>query len=472
MKSIDEIFAEGRTPEQIIADLKSYRKFCPAWSDLEKDFDPAKHPIVADPTLRPKEKKKNGSREIPAKLTYPAERIASRRMTQMAFSIPVKRVYNATDDDNEKAFQDAIEMVYDSVRIDGVNSRRMFAYFSSCEIATFWFAVDSEKSNRYGFESDVKLRCRSFSPMPTKYSKFTQANIYPYFDDTDDLIALSVEYVDDNGNDSTSHFDCFTAKKIYYYSKSGNEYNVVVQDNVIGKIPAAYLSRPLAIYDGISDNRNDIEFTLSRNSDNIRKNSSPIIKITGELKGEAPVGDQTREVYRLEQGGDVNLVSPALTTSDAKSHIEVLKQMIEESIQLPNLSMENVKGLGAISGEARKTLLTDAHLKVREEAHDICWFLDREFAVIKSMLVTIRPDWKKYEHTTTAKQIITPFIQSDKAADIANFAKAAGVLMSNRSAVREAALVDDPDADYEMMLEEKKAEAEISRMNDVFEGAE
>ena len=44
---------------------------------------------------------------------------------------------------------------------------------------------------------------------------------------------------------------------------------------------------------------------------------------------------------------------------------------------MPNLSMTNVKSLGNIGADARKTLLADAHMKVGEEKDDIIWAFDR-----------------------------------------------------------------------------------------------
>lgn len=470
MKTIDEIFNSGNTPEQIMAILKGQKKDCPPWDVIAKDFDPAMHDIKLDPTLRPQEKIKGGRRERPAKLTYAAEKIATRRMTQMAFAIPVKRVYSRPSDDGEKSFQDAIERVYENARIDGINMNRMFAYFGSCEVMTFWYIVDTgEESDRYGFKSTAKIRCRSFSPMPKKFSRISQASIYPYFDDDDDLIVLSVSYVD---SENISHFNAYTASTAYYYTGTGKGWDEEIHRNVAGKITASYIQRPLPIFDGISDNRDDIEFTLSRNSDNIRKNSSPILKIVGEIKGEMPVGDNVRQVYRVTQGGDVGLISPALTTTDAKTHIQMLKQINDETLQQADLSLENVKGLGVQSGEARKTLLTEPHLKTGEEKHEIIWFFDREFEVIKSLLIILNPQWKRYQHTTKCDHVITPFIQNDMSTDIANYSKAAGLLMSHRTAIKKAGLVNNADAEYEEILSEKQQDAEINRMSDIFSAAE
>ena len=473
MKTLEEIFVKENTPDVIVGILSSQKKGVPKWGELEKDFDPTKHDIVTDRTRRPKVKVKNGQKEVPARLIYPAEMIAARRMNQMAFSIPVKRNFSKPANDVEKAFQKAIESVYEKVRIDGVNSKRMYAYFASCEVVTFWFTVDTdeEEQMRYGFKTSKKIRCRSFSPMPSKFSKIKQADVYPYFDDYDDLIVLSVRYKDADG---VEHFDAYTAKKVYYYNRhNDNDWQVEEVDNPLGKIPAGYLWRPLPVYYGISGNREDTEFTLSRDSDILGKNQSPIMKVKGNVIGEMPVGDTARQVYQLENGGDLDLVSPALSTNDAKTHVGMLKEINQEITQLPDLSLENIKGIGAQSGEARKTLLTDPHMKVKDESHDIIEFLDREFEIVKAILCHENEEWKDYQHTTTCKHVITPFIQNDRSADINDYSKASGgPVMSRRTAVDQLGMVDDTDAEIEQMDAEQDAAAERERMTDIFPSAE
>lgn len=116
--------------------------------------------------------------------------------------------------------------------------------------------------------------------------------------------------------------------------------------------------------------------------------------------------------------------------------------------------------------------LIEPHLKVGEEKHDIIWFLDREFEVIKALLVTVKPEWKKYQHTTRCEHVITPFIQNDTSADITNYSKAAGVLVSQKTAIKRAGLAADADAEYEEIQKEKMDDAETRRMEDVFTGAE
>lgn len=467
--------------EGTIEALKDKVVTVPEWDGLAKQYNQTSHEIISDPALRPDDKiGADGKKEEMAKITYPAEKIAVRRMVQMAFTIPVKRIYTTTDDkgkENEifKAQARAIEGAYKSVRIDGENMNRMRAYFAACEVMTVWYAVEGNKEHGlYGFPTKWKLRCRSYSPMPEELSKITQASLYPLFDEYDDMIAMSFEYVRSENDKDITYFETYTADTHYRWKQSDGGWieDISPEPIIIGKIPAVYLRRPLPIWEGISNNRKEIEFTLSRQSDVIRKNVAPIVKISGQLIGDKPVGDKAREVYQLEQGGDLDVVSPSISKDVTEYHISQLKQNMEEDLQLPNLSLENIKGLGAMSGEARKTLLTDGHLKVGEEKHDIIRFFDRESNVIKALFGKINTKWESTITDLPIEHVVTPFVQNDELSEIEKMERATGgkQILSQRTAIQMTGLVEDPDAELALIQEEEKAAIEAQRAVDIFEG--
>lgn len=470
---INEIISDGRPVVEVIDDLKDKSIPVPLWSELEKDYNPKKHEIITNPALRPKEKrKKNGQLDRPAKILYAAEKIITRRMNQMCFTIPVERKYETGDDETLKEIASAIESVYDKVRINGVNKNRMRAYFGACEVCTVWYAVEEENED-YGFPCKHKFKCRSYSPMPTKMSKISEATLYPVFDDYDDMVAMCIEYTITRKHQTMYYFDCYTKDTFKSYASRNGQYTdaeVEVLPIKIGKIPAVYLWRPAPIYEGVANNREDIELTLSRTSDVIRKNSAPIVKVVGDLVGDKPDGGEAREVYKLKQGGDVGLVSPAVSHEATRYYISQLKENIEEDTQMPNLSMTNVKDLGNIGADARKTLLADAHMKVGEEKDDIIWALDRECNIIKAFLGEANNAWKDGLKKLKVKHIITPFVQNDRAAKITECVEATGgkPVMSQRTAVEKLGEVKDVDAEMQRLDEEAKAERQANSLVDVF----
>jgi hypothetical protein len=465
--TVEEIF-EGRTQiSDIIDGLKDKQVEVPAWAKVKKEYDSSQHEIMTDRVTRKDKVLQDGTIDKAARVTYAMPRIATRRMTQMSVSIPVKRVYNTGDDETLKEIAKAVEKIYAKARIDAVNMKRFHAYFAACEMATIWYAVKGENED-YGFKSQFKLRCMTYSPMETKFSRLGQAGIYPLFDEGD-LIALSFSFKTKEAGRDVEYFESYTSSKHYRWKRIGGgwEEDIAPEDIAIMKIPAIYIYRTMPIWEDCMRNTKELEYAYSRQSDIIRKNSAPILKVAGKLVGNERKGaeDKSREVYQLEENGDIQYVTWQQQVEAIKFYTEALKRNMEEELQLPNLSLEQVKGLGVVSGEARKTLLTEPHLKVMEESGDMIEFLDRECKVILAFLEAINTKWKDKTSQLDVEHIITPFIQNDEGAAIDNTSKAvnAGVA-SKKTAIKRLGWVDDADKELEQIAEEKQSE----RSEDVF----
>lgn len=482
LKSI--FYYEDGTPKElsrVIASLKEKSVDVPEWATISKSYDPTSHEIVTNKKRRPKDKKRGDVEERVARIVYPAEKNTVRRMTQMMFTLPVTRKYKCADEDVRKEINGIMEAVYKKVRIDGENNNRFKAYFAACEMMTVWYAV-KEPNDDYGFHSNFKLRCRSYSPMPTKFSRISEAKLYPLFDEVGDLIALSFEYSTKVGNTTKTKFETFTADMHYrwvYGGEDGVAEDIEPEPIIIGKIPAAYIYRPAPIYEGIENNRDEIEFTLSRTSDVIRKNAHPIMGIVGELvdmEGDEnkPKEDVARELYQLEEGGDIKLITPAVSEHMVNYFVGQLQKNIEEETQLPNLSLENTKGLGAMSGEARKTLLTDAHMKCGEEKHEVTSFLSREGSIIKSLLAKCNVGLESKLKMVDIEHEVHPFVMSDEDAAIKKAAQAAAGtrFASQKTLVELAGLVEDADAEMERIKQEEAEAAANSPINNLFDATE
>ncbi|MCJ7819685.1 MAG: phage portal protein, partial [Bacteroidales bacterium] len=363
------------------------------------------------------------------------------------------------------------EAVYTKARIDTVNRKRMNAYFAACEIMTVWYPVEG-KNKQYGFDSNWKLKCNTFSPMDSKFSMLSSANIYPIFDKYKDLIGLAYEYKVTEASKEVTYFHVYTSEqqKIYRQEGTGNWEDLSGEDSTmsIGKIPAVYLWRPMPVWEGITGNVHQIELSLSRESDILRRNSAPILKVKGKLVGGQPANEVAREVYQIEGDGDISYVTWEQQVDAMKYYTDTLKQNMEEELQLPNLSFDNVKSIGAITEGARKTLLTDAHLKVGDESGDILEFFDRECNVIKTLLGEINTAWKNTIMDLEVEHIITPFIQNDETAQIDKITKATQKpVMSQRTGIEQLGIVENIDLEYKQLQDEEK------RSNDtaVFETA-
>ena len=235
------------------------------------------------------------------------------------------------------------------------------------------------------------------------------------------------------------------------------------EDIILMKIPGIYASKAMPIYYGLSPIRAEIEYSLSRNSNVIAYNSAPLLKIVGGIKGKEDKGESYR-VVRCESGGDVSYVSWSQSIEALKYHVETMEKLYWSQAQLPDLSFDNMKGLGNIGYDARQTLLTDAHLRVGDEAGLWLEFLERECNIIKAFLKIMNKKWENEVDNVVVEHIITPYIQNDELAEINKRMKANGnkPIESQLESIQKYGESSDAKATLEQIQKENAIEASNS----------
>jgi len=269
METIDKITAPERLAEDIINDLKQKSIIVPAWSDLEKEYNPRMHPVVTDPTYLDKVTKQGIERMT--RITLGLQRLSAKRMTELAFGIPVKRLYHSENKGQEDIAK-VIEKILLRNRIDSRNIERGNMLFAGCEVVTLWFAIQ-EENTLYGVKSPIKLRCKNYSPM-------NGDSLYPLLDEYDDMIALSFGHSRTQGDITTEYFDTYTNKEHIQWTKQtmDTEWTQSIRETItLGKIPGIYISRPTPIWEDTSNNVYESEWSLSRTGYYLLKNSKPIV---------------------------------------------------------------------------------------------------------------------------------------------------------------------------------------------------
>ena len=460
MINIEDLFSLTDFSE-IIGKLKEQSIYVPSWSKLIIEYEPSLHEIVEDKTGRRDKILPGGIVEKAARIPIGLEKLLTRRISEFTVSIPVKRIYSYDKNDGTlKSIAKAIEKIYTNAHIDAENMKRAKCYYASCEMFTLWY-TQRKKNNLYGFESEYKLKCRTFSPMDG-------VHIYPLFDEYEDLLALSFEYDKKVADTTITFFETFTSTHHYKWNSSSedntNGWQLVTSDEIsIEKIPAIYWYRHEPCWEGLKPIRENIEYTISRNSDVIAYNSAPILKVAGAIVGEEHKGE-TRRVYRVMENGDVSYVSWQQAIDALKYHVDTLIKLYFMQSQMPDISFENMKSLGNIGYDSRKTLLMDAHLKIGEEAGKWTEGFEREANVIKAFLAKMNTSWADRLDEISIEHVITPFIQEDEAAEIEKWMKADGnkPIISQKEAIRRANLTDNADETFEEIQKEEQAESERS----------
>ena len=453
-KSLKEIFEAGREPSQIVADLKKKTIEVIPWSDLQKEYNPLKHPVKTDPQYNSKSDRKGRESKV-THVILPWQKLATKRMAELIFGIPVKRVYKPDENDkNQKKAAAIIESIYKRNHINSVNLERGKMLYAGCEVVTIWYTQEQETIYS-GEKSKFKLRCKNYSPMKSEY-------LYPLFDEYDDMIALSVEYTRKEDGTNVTYFETYTADKHYRWKMNGARAEEDLSEDIkIEKIAGIYGHRDQPVWEELSEVVYEAEWCYSYNGNYVRKNSRPNWVVFCDPQDKVKVGQEKdddrlgRNVLKYPANAKAEYKTWAQSIESIKFHTSELKSNYFMALQLPDMSMEAMKAT-PMSGEARKMLFIDCQMKVLDESGIWIEYFDREMSVVKAFCERLFPGLADAIRALEVENVITPFTIRDEGVRITNYSNATGgkAVMSRRTAISRLGMVDD--VDEEMNLIEKE----------------
>lgn len=430
MRNIDEILSLA--PAEAVQRLKSKAFTPPAWSDLVKEYDPAKHPVT-NKGKYPDTVTSDGHIEEVTRITLNYQQLATKRMSELVCGIPAKRLYRP-EDDRQREASECLEAIFQRNRIDSVNIERCNALFSCCEILTLWYTTE-EPNRLYGFDSPLKIRCQTYSPREG-------AQLYPLLSEGD-LIALSIETTRTESGEDVRYLDTYTRDRHIAYREGTGGWQVDKEESItLGKIPAVYCMRPTPIWEDTSRLVYEMEWALSRNGNYLRKNSKPVFAVFADEEiyfgGEEGEDKEHRVILHYPKGSSAGYLTWSQAIDSLKFYIAELRQSFFTQLQLPDWSYESMKSI-PMSGESRKQLFIDAQLKATEERGRLLEFYDREVSVVKAFLATLRPDLKDAIEALPVEVTIIPYQITERLDTITELLSANGnkPLISHRESIEQ-----------------------------------
>lgn len=465
--TIKEITQLTETPQAFISELKKGREN--EQPDIKKYVDainPKKH-LIFDETERPdkliKEDDNRTRVEKVARIAVAFQKLIVKRSAAFIFGNPVELLLKSGDVHAE--LYDTIITMLDDVKINSLNRKVAKAIFSCTEVAELWYPVPLKEGEDklYGIDSDFKLRMKILNPMKGEL-------LFPYFDDYGDLIAFSREYSTNKAGKKVTYFETYTDDLIYKYNITDGE--PVLEDtfpkaNPIKKIPIVYARQEQSEFEDVQELIDRFEKLLSNFADTNDYHGSPTIFIQGKIIGLSKKGESGK-VIQGENGSTAQYLSWQHAPESVKLEIETLINLIHMISQTPNISFENVKGLGSgISGKALKMMFLDAHLKVQDHMEVFDEYLQRRMSILKAYIgafakaTNIKNEIKK----VVIEQQVTPYMIDDEADQLDIIMTATGnkAVMSQKTGVKMAGYSIDSEEEYNQI----KAEEEASNSFDI-----
>lgn len=369
--------------------------------------------------------------------------------------------------------------VLTSNKSSNLNKELACRLFSETECAEYWYPVkDEDYWSKYSTVAKYKLRCKIFSP-------FLGDFLYPHFDQYGDMDAFSRGYYINEANGAEAskqveYLDCYTRDFIYRFKNSGQwmrvpfittdpetgeETEVDMAPNYAGRIPIVYYRQPKSEWEKVQSLIERYEDRVSNLADTNDYFGHPMLTVDGEVVGMPDKGERGK-ILQLGNGVKAAYLAWDQAPESVKLELDTLKNSIYSLTQTPDISFEQIKGLGNISGVALKLLFLDAHLKAQSKISIFSTALQRRYNIIKGFIGAMDADVKNESSNLEVAPIITPYLPSNETELIQMLVSATGgkAVMSQKTAVKLAGQVADTNAELEQIQKEEKE----SKVTDVF----
>lgn len=373
------------------------------------------------------------------------------RSVAFLFGNDVQHVYPSILTDNQQLIIDAIDKISKANKISNQNRIVARTAMTYKEAAELWY-VRKENNIDYGFNSAFKLKTKILDP--NKGYIF-----YPYYDFDGDMIAFSYSFTIKTDAKIINYFETWTNEQQIRWSDESGTWALMEGfpiDNPIGKIPISFVQLPEYETEDVQMLIDRLEKLLSNFADTNDYHASPKIVVSGEVKGFAKKGE-AGGILELQNGATASYLSWANAPESVKLEIETLIRLISTIAQSPDISFDSLKGIGPISGTALNVLMTDAHLKVMKHSEIFEPFLQRRINIIRAYLKTMNVQWSKDIESLYIEPYIVPFSINNESDKIDLLMKANGgkAIISQKAAVQQAGMTNNPEQDYEQIMSEE-----------------
>ena len=314
------------------------------------------------------------------------------------------------------------------------------------------------------------LGLKAAKEIKTKILKNADGIMTPYFDANGNMIAFMWKYktTNDDGKEYNKYEIWDDSNNHEISDESGSLLYINGTAHGFDRIPIVYVSQEEPEWFDVKELIDRYETSLSKLGNSNDYTAYPILIVHGEIAS-LPQKDDNGKIINLPmkkdndgkwvKGGAEFLVS-SNSAESAKLEFDAVKGLIYTISHTPDLSFDNVKGLGSVSGVALKLLFLDAVIKASMNEGQNRTMVERIVNVLVSGVVKttntgLSGDAKNLyfdiifnsiipDDVKTATEIITSLFEAK--------------LLSKATAIKMIDMVENPAAELELIKSEQVAE--------------
>lgn len=304
------------------------------------------------------------------------------------------------------------------------------------------------------FQEDGKAQVRA-----QVLSKSKGYDLYPLFNQYEQMIAFGVGYFLKVQGKSVEHFDIHTPDTIFRCKRASIGWEVVPVVNPTGKINIIYYRQEKA-WRGAQPRIERDEMQDSKIADTNNYFADPMAAATVDVIASLADPETVGKLIQL-QGKDSHFgyINPPTSSELRDREKETNKEAILADTLTPNFDFKSMMGLGNLSGKAIERVMTIGLIKRNRNIEIYEKLIDREKNLIKAIMELLNPGIN-LDNLKIKFEFTPPFDDVRSTQEIIQ-AHNAG-LISQETAVRLLGMVDNANAEIERL---RKQQEEVEKRN-------
>lgn len=495
--TIDEVLALEDIELKIQYLKKGRKTALPNREQLYKDWNPNLHEIITDEYKYPKikiqtapeqtywDEKTGKSYTEPAKtqlvdpnrIAIPLEQDIVN--IQTAFTVGEEPKMNCQPTDNEQGLFETLKVLLKKNKIKYQNKKIVRSWLSEQECAEYWYTVKDD-----GFWAKLMARIAfAFGKSRPEYklrsvlwSPFRGDELYPFFDESNDLVAFSRAYKKKNIEGHEIHcFTTVTSNKVFNWEieQGEKEWKESSFAHGFDKMPVIYCYRPEAYCDKIKTIRVRLEKLLSNYADCIDYHFFPILKLFGDVTNLS--GNFKNRVVQLTgEKADAQYLTWNQASETVKLELDSLTEKAYAMTNTPRIMPEALKVLGnSFSGVSFRYMFMGAHLSVENHAEVIGQFLQRRVNFLIHAIGKVNTSLEKASDTIDIDVEIQPYMIDSVSDNVSTAVNAvSGGVWSRKEGIAFCGNADRVDEVYQEIMDERQEAINMTMQANGEEGSQ
>lgn len=240
-------------------------------------------------------------------------------------------------------------------------------------------------------ESELKVKLLS-TPKDINITN----EFYPHFDDDDDMDGFIHKYNATIDGRTCGCVKIYTANEVITGINDG-QWIITKDRNIFGKIPVVYAEVDQPDWEDVAGILDAYEMRLSRMSDTNDYFGDPMLKTYGlaNLPSKDTVGKELNFSMEIDPDtgtayhGDAEYLAWQQSIDSQKEEISNERHEIFSGTSCPDLSFDNLIGIGELSGVSREFMTIDAKIKATEQMEIFGPVVQRCVAIVQAGMANI-----------------------------------------------------------------------------------